>query len=223
MLVITAIIGTAIFFVPVSAQITPCPIALSIKTIPESTNVGLHVVLKNLAGEAVMQTVTNELGDADFELGGIAACTNYQASILECDSSPVCNKIVAFNPTGPIIWDITSAPIEVPVITTVAPPTTTVTSTITTTITVPPECQICPEPTKPEYDWSTFITGGGLAAFLYWLVKKYVPYKDKIKIEKRVGRDGKPYTVIMKWSEYTRKDGTTGHKWILVQTIKNEV
>ena len=85
-----------------------------------------------------------------------------------------------------------------------------------TKVTAPPK-------TEPVYDWETFITGSGavgLGALLYYLKEKYMPAKGKIKIERRVDRYGKPYVVIMKWSEYTRKDGTLGFKWILVQTIK---
>mgnify|MGYP001559407361 CR=1 FL=1 len=85
-----------------------------------------------------------------------------------------------------------------------------------TKVTAPPKAE-------PVYDWETFITGtgvAGLGALLYYFKEKYMPAKGKVKIERRVDRYGKPYVVVMKWSEYTRKDGTQGFKWILVQTIK---
>lgn len=174
----------------------PCPIFLKLVTVPEGSNIGLTVVLKDTDGTVVMQKSSNEYGEVLFELGGIAECKAYKATILECDDIPECSRMVEFNPLGFTTWDITAVEVPCPACNSCCPScpicedcpiTTTVTTTIPEDYCVnegyilPEDCEdvICPD---WELSWTNV-----LAAFVGAITAGFAVYVKggKLKLAKK--------------------------------------
>ena len=241
-----ALLGVIVFYlmmVQVNAQGFPCPISGRVITYPAGGAIGWTVQLYDSSNMFLKSYTINEYSEYAIDIGDIRACKDgdtFKLKIIECEAESFCTKTVSFSGGG-IVADFDLTTVEIPPECPpdkICPPLENQTDTTPyekcdsccpTTVScidqgyiLPANCPVkdCPEPTKPEYDWFAFITGGGLITFLYYLVKTYLPYKGKMKIERRMDRYGKNYIVVMKWSPYTKKDGTPGYKWILVQTIK---
>jgi hypothetical protein len=206
--IIMGLIGASLilYLIPsasAASQAPPCPIFISLQTIPDYANVGLHVVLRD-GGAIISQQVSIEGGEVLFELGGIAECKAYTATVLECEANPVCTKEVSFNPNGAIVWDLAQV---IPVTTTV--PTTTTIPVTTTTLPCPDcecVCEICPVcevcPTCPPFDLTAMLLSGGagVLALLGAIALYFKAYKNKARIQT--------------YNKYITSTGRTAYHWV---------
>ena len=191
-----------------AANEPPCPIGLVINTVPTSANMGLRIQLTD-AGTVIMDENTNEYGELTFELGGVAVCKAYIATILDCADNPICVRTVAFNPAGPTIWDITGwvPPVTTTTTTTTEVTTTTTTEVPTTTTTTIPTC-----PTQDYSLWSGAVVV--IVAILGAIISKYAPYKGKAKTGSYIKKDGSRGFRVYVYEQYTTKAGNLSAHWV---------
>jgi len=185
---ILSVLLTLLALTPVvlaDAIYTPLPIDGQITGF--SDNSGFEIQVTNLrTGEKILTTSVSEgyyLIDWANSILKYQNGDQFRIEVTACSNLPNCVKSLTYTgqPELNAVFDLSGIP------------TTTTLPTTTTTIPTP----------QPGYDWNTFITGGGIIAFLSFLAFYFGAYKGRVRIQ--------VYKKI--WNETTKK---WTYKWVTV-------
>lgn len=162
----------------VNAQIAPLPIVGQIKNFGGD----VLILVTNLRTGVQMETTSVEgyylieWANSDTKGGSVSRYANgdqFKIEVVACSPNPACIQTATYSSIqGEVKADFDL--FEAPITSTTIIETTTIetTTSIPTTTTIP-----------VTYDWTTFIQGGGVIAFLLFLATAYGAYKRRIRIQ----------------------------------------
>ena len=197
------------------AQMVPRPISVKIVSNDEVA-AGMDVQIKDVNTGAIKNYVSNQFGEvmADAsDLGYYRDTDTIISTIMICKDNSACVK-------SGVLHDALSFSFDLNGIYNICPSCPDCPSC--PSCEVCKTCDICPTCPEQKTDWNWFIgaAGGLIVGLLGSIAFKNNAYKGKVKIERVPLIKGGFETRTSVYKQYTKKDGTIGYKWVIVDRKK---